>query len=149
MTVVMDAGTLREGSLDLVARVDVLIASEPFAEAMAGSGESHEQTLKKMRQMGPRQAVITLGPKGSVGLDGSGMVRQAAFPVVSRNTTGAGDVYHGAYIHGLLRGWDMRGCMRLASAAAALKCENSAGWDGIPDRRVVDRLLQEMEVESI
>ena len=149
MTVVMDAGTLRDGSLDLIAHVDVLISSEPFADALAHSGESYAQTLDKMKRMGPDQVVITLGSKGSVGLDGKGIVRQPAFPVVSKNTTGAGDVYHGAYIYGLLRGWDMRGCMRLASAAAALKCQNGGGWDGIPNRRVVDRLLQETEVESI
>ena len=73
MTVVMDAGTLRDGSLDLIAHVDVLIASEPFADALAGSGESYAQTLDKMKRMGPDQVVITLGSKGSVGLDGQGI----------------------------------------------------------------------------
>lgn len=143
MTVVMDAGTLRQGSLDLISRVHVLIASEPFAHALAGTDRSYEEVLQELREMGPRQVVITLGAKGSVGLDPDGIVRQAAFPVVSKNTTGAGDVYHGAYIYGLLKGYDMAACMAFASAAAALKCQNGRGWEGIPDKETVNRLLRQ------
>jgi len=145
MTVVMDAGTLREGSLDLVKRVDVLIASEPFAEALVGPEAPLQKALEELRAMGPREVVITLGARGSIGLNEAGMVRQAAFPVVSIDTTGAGDVYHGAYVFGLLEGWTMARCMAFASAAAALKCRNGGGWQGIPDIRAIQEFMKEAE----
>jgi ribokinase len=148
MIVVMDAGTLRQGTLDLVSRVDILIASEPFGDALIGEQTPRQKVLQRMRELGPRQAVITLGAKGSIGLDQSGMVRQDAFPVVSRDTTGAGDVYHGAYIYGLLQGWNMAKCMAFASAAAALKCTYGRGWEGIPDIQAIDGLMKGQNIDS-
>lgn len=141
MMVVMDAGTLRDKTLELVRRVDVLIASETFAEAFMGAHESYQTSLEELRKLGPRQAVITLGAQGSIGLDHRGFHRQPPFPVVSRDTTGAGDVYHGGYIFGLLQGWDMADCMAFASAAAALKCQNGGGWAGIPDLKAVTQFM--------
>jgi fructose-1-phosphate kinase PfkB-like protein len=54
---------------------------------------------------------------------------------------GAGDVYHGAYIYGLLRGWGMRECMRFASVAAALECRQIGARKGIPRLAEVERFL--------
>jgi len=142
MTVVMDAGTLREGTLGLLSQVDILIVSEPFADALVGAEAPRQRSLEGLRELGPRQVVITLGAKGSVGLDRNGFVRQHAFPVVSMDTTGAGDVYHGAYTYGLFQRWNMAECMAFASAAAALKCMNGGGWRGIPDIKAIDGLMK-------
>ena len=143
MTVVMDAGTLRDGTLELIPGVDILIASESFADAFAGADVPRQKVLECLRELGPKQVVITLGAKGSIGLDQGRVVRQEAYPVVSRDTTGAGDVYHGAYIFGFLQGWSMARCMAFASAAAALKCRNGGGWDGIPDLRAIQNLMKD------
>lgn len=123
MTVVMDGGTLREGVRDLALHVDILIASETFASALIGSGQPIEDALFALQDLGPAQVAVTLGKQGSVGLDDHGVFRQEAFTVQALDTTGAGDVYHGAYIYGILQGWRMPKCMRFASAAAALKCK--------------------------
>ena len=143
VTVVMDAGTLREGTLELLSLVDVLIASETFAEPMIGAKESKKEVLQKLRKLGPRQVVITLGSRGSIGLANGKVVQQGAFPVISKDTTGAGDVYHGGYIYGLLQGWHMSDCMAFASAAAALKCLNGQGWRGIPNLDDVKLLMRD------
>ena len=52
------------------------------------------------------------------------VIIQKAFPVNAVNTNGAGDVYHGAYIFGIIMEWQARECMRFASAASAMKCEH-------------------------
>ncbi len=123
MTVVMDGGTLRKGTRNLAPLVDVLIVSETFASTLVGPGASLEDALYALRDLGPEQVAVTLGEKGSIGLNGRGIFRQEAFNVRAVDTTGAGDVYHGAYIYGLLQRWEMRECMRFASGAAALKCK--------------------------
>ncbi|MCG6877563.1 MAG: PfkB family carbohydrate kinase [Deltaproteobacteria bacterium] len=142
VTVVMDAGTFREGTLDLVSLVDVLIASETFADPMMGEKTPQEQALQRLSELGPRQVVITLGARGSIGLHNGKVVRQPAFSVVSKDTTGAGDVYHGGYIYGLLNGWNMPACMAFASSAAALKCRNGGGWRGIPTLHAIQNLMK-------
>jgi sulfofructose kinase len=132
LKVVMDAGTLRNGYLELVSMVDILIASERFGSALVGTDEPVEKALEALSKRGPKEVVITLGPKGSVGWKGGETVWQEAFPIKATDTTGAGDVYHGAYIYGLLKGWDMTECMRFASAASALKCMEMGARKGIP-----------------
>lgn len=143
MSVVMDAGTIREGTKELVGFVDVLIASETFAFPIVGTGAPPRIALEALRNWGPEQVVITLGAKGCVGLSDEGFIRQEAFPVVAKDTTGAGDVYHGAYIYGLLEGWDMSRCMRFASAASALKCKDIGAQTAIPDLETILEFMGE------
>jgi len=132
LKVVLDAGTLREGSLELVSQIDVLIASARFAVPLVGEGFSPEKALEALSRFGPKEIVITLGTKGSVGWNKGKVVAQSAFPADVVDTTGAGDVYHGAYIYGLLKGWNMKACMRFASATSALKCRAIGARAGIP-----------------
>ncbi len=142
MTIVMDAGTLRQGYRELVSLVDVLIASQGFGEALVGSGESPEKALKALAEWGPQEVIITLGAKGSVGWHDGNITSQDAFSVEVMDTTGAGDVYHGAYIYGLLQGWNMPECMRFASAASALKCTEIGGRKGIPSLEKVNEFMK-------
>jgi len=142
MTVVMDAGTMREGSKELSKLVNILIASETFATPLVGQDASRDTALRALRELGPEQVIITLGAKGSIGLNSQGIVRQKAFPISAVDTTGAGDVYHGGYIYALLQGWDMRECMRFASATAALKCAEIGSQKGIPNLKDINALLR-------
>jgi len=141
LTVVLDAGTMREGSLELASMVNVLIASERFAEPLFGKGAPPEKVLDYLCRLGPREVVVTRGTKGSMGMSGDEIIRQDAYTVDAVDTTGAGDVYHGAYVYGLLKGWGMGGCMRFASAAAALKCRQIGARSGIPRLAEVERFL--------
>ena len=143
LKVVMDAGTMREGARELASLVDVLIASERFTEPLAGPHASPEAALDALRRLGPKEVVVTLGPKGSIGWDGEEIRFQTAFPIDAKDTTGAGDVYHGAYIYGLLRGWRMPECMRFASAVSALKCQAIGARKGIPRLDEVNQFIRQ------
>ncbi len=146
MTIVMDAGSMREGSTKLVSLVDILIASERFAEPLVGI-DTHDRALKALYELGPKTVIITLGAKGSVGWDGRRIFFQNAFPIKALDTTGAGDVYHGAYIYGLLQKWSIPQCMRFASATAALKCRAIGARKGIPGlKEVREFMLQHPEI---
>ncbi len=149
MTVVMDAGTMREGAGELTRLVDVLIASRTFPQPLVGSNASPLDALHALKTLCPGRIVVTMGSSGSIGLDGSEVIRQKAFPVEAVDTTGAGDVFHGAYIYGILRGWSMDRCMRFSSAASALKCRNA--WDegdGMPDLHSVLRMSDAVPKEK-
>lgn len=142
MTVVMDAGTMRKGYRELASLVDVLIASERFYSPLASPDQPVEAILESLRAWGPKQVIVTLGPKGSIGWEGRKIIQQKAFPVRARDTTGAGDVYHGAYVYGILQGWDMARCMRFSSAVSAIKCQVVGTTRGIPGIEDIHRFLE-------
>ncbi len=62
--------------------------------------------------------------------------------VRARDTTGCGDVFHGAYALGLGEGLSVERAARFATAVAALKAERGQAWIGMPGRTEVDTLLQ-------
>jgi sulfofructose kinase len=139
--VVFDAGTLRDGYLDLVKQTDFLICSETFFRQFH-PGRDDKEGLQQLHAMGPKHAVVTLGANGSLGYDGRNYYRQKAFEVDAMDTTGAGDVYHGAYIYALVQGNSLEECMRFASAVAALKCTKMGGRAGIPTIDEAERFLR-------
>ena len=102
---------------------------------------SRIKALKKVRALGCRVAAVTLGAQGTLWLDDAGVHRQAAFAVKAVDTTGAGDVFHGAYTLAIGEGQTVTQAMRFASAVAALKCTRRGGRAGIPSRAEVDLFL--------
>ncbi len=94
-----------------------------------------------MKPFGSKAATITLGNKGSITLAGDEIFRTPAFNVEVVDTTGAGDVFHGGYIYGLLQGRDIKDVVRFASAFAALKCRRLGGRAGIPGLKEVKTFL--------
>jgi sulfofructose kinase len=138
--VIYDAGSPREGMEALIANTDVLVASELFAAEVGGGALA--ESLRRLNTMGPRTVVITIGEEGSVGMEGDETFIVPAVQVDVVDTTGAGDVYHGAFIYGLLQGWDLNRRMRFANAAAALKCRFIGGRAGIPELPDIYRALK-------
>jgi sugar/nucleoside kinase (ribokinase family) len=129
--VLLDANTLSEGMGELIALADVVIAGERFLSEVAPRGEL-EDSLAELTHMGPRTAVVTLGPSGSIGLEGNKLVRQAAFPVPAVDTTGAGSVYAGAFARALLDRMPLEKGMQFADAAAALSCRELGARAALP-----------------
>lgn len=127
--IMLDAGRVREGMIELAALSDYIVCSEDFAK---GISPDIRVALKKLSLLSPRAATITLGKRGSITWADGAVFRQSAFKVKAVDTTGAGDVFHGGYIYGLLEGWDIKKTVEFASAFAALKCLKPGGRSGIP-----------------
>ena len=106
-------------------------ADEEPVPALAG--EQLLEAARQLRSHGPRVVVVTEGELGSWCASDEGELHTPAYavaPVV--DTTGAGDVFHGAYMLGRARRWDLETCLKVASATAALKCRKLGGRAGIP-----------------
>ena len=127
---------------ELLRRVDVLIAPRHFARAIGCKGDL-DAALDAIHELGPTTAVITLGADGWVSSDSSGRGRGSAFQVEVVDTTGAGDVFHGAFAYGLARGWDTARCAEFASAVAAIKCTKPGGRTGLPSLAQAVAFLRE------
>lgn len=137
---VYDAGYYSPKALDLIRLTDTLIASEYFARSY--SSKPPEEIAVEMLQYGPSIVCITLGNRGCVVATEQEVFHQPAFRVNVVDTTGAGDVFHGAFIFGLLKGYDVRRTAEFASAVAAIKCTKLGGRAGIPTLQQTEEFLR-------
>ena len=129
--VLIDAGSLREGVRELLPLCDYIIASEHFAQQISGS-TNLGKALDVLSSFGPKASAVTLGERGCIAFADDKFIEVAGFAVQAVDTTGAGDVFHGAYLFGVLQGWDAYRCCVFANAVAALKCRKLGGRAGIP-----------------
>jgi ribokinase len=129
---------------ELLALVDHLIVSKSFAEKFTGRNDP-ARAAKGLWTEQRKAVVVTCGVEGcwyvSHGHPGTAR-HQPAFPVKTVDTTGCGDVFHGAYASALARGVELEERIRFASAAAALKAARPGGQAGIPTREVVEGFLR-------
>jgi sulfofructose kinase len=88
---------------------------------------------------------VTLGADGTCWLAQGELHRQSAFSVLARDTTGAGDTFHGAYALAIAQEKSIEQAMRYAAAAAAIKVRCGEGWDGMPDPAAIEQLLRSEE----
>ncbi|HVY36901.1 MAG TPA: PfkB family carbohydrate kinase [Polyangia bacterium] len=138
ITVLLDARGLGPGMGELLDLSDVVIGNERFAAEFSHSSDM-KRSLLELTQMGPKIAVLTLGEEGAIALENETLVRQPALPVEVYDTTGASDVFRGAFIYGTLQGWPLDRCLPFANAAAALNCTQLGGVGGIPTLAAVTR----------
>lgn len=133
--VMLDAGSLRPGMMELAGMCDYVVCSERFARELVSNQPGPAdpiKTLEELSALNPVAATVTLGVRGSVTRSGAEVFATPAFEVPVVDTTGAGDVFHGGYAYGVLRGWDLPRTVRFASAFAALKCTRPGTRTGIP-----------------
>lgn len=126
----------------LVERVDHLVISERFARQWTAATEP---AAAAAQLWSPRRkaVVVTAGAAGCWYCTGPGeqAIHFPAFAVAAQDTTGCGDVFHGAYAAALAEGQAVAHCVTWASAAAALKAQRLGGQAGIPDRQQVEEFL--------
>jgi sulfofructose kinase len=117
----------------LLELTDICIVARQFAFAFSGV-EDVELAAEKLLQAGPEIVVVTAGAEGSwVSLKNGSRFHQPAYEIGQAvDTTGAGDAYHGAFLHGIVTGLEIRGCAALASAVAAMNTRQLGGRGAIP-----------------
>ncbi len=135
---VAELPTLRE----LIGLADYAVFSESGLEAFAGTSAS--QALASALAAGASIAVVTRGANGIDWMDGAtpGTVRRLpAHPIDTVvDTTGAGDVFHGALALAIAEAQPLEQALQFANVAASLKCA-SEGARSAPRREVVDAIL--------
>lgn len=129
----------------LARSVTHLVAAEECVREVCGDvwdANAPEPSLGRLRQFTGQWVGVTLGAEGFVYDAGDGACWVPAPPILVVDTTGAGDVFHGAFAYALARGWNARMCARFASVAAALSCRG-VGREAIPTLDEVTAFLVE------
>ncbi len=144
-TVVIDADAV-DGLRQILPGIHHAILSEDLYMREFGPDEHYERNLEQLHRLQPggrAVTVVTLGEKGCAGLDETGsFFRLPACGIRAVDTTGAGDVFHGAYIAGRFGGLSAAEACRQASAVSALKCLKIGGRAGIPTQQQVREFMR-------
>lgn len=114
----------------LLPLTDHAIFSEPALTAFASSAD--DKSLAALARFGCRVVAVTRGEGGVSWYEDRRLHRQAAYAVEVVDTTGAGDVFHGAYALAIGAGLEVRAAMAFSAATAAMKCRHAGGRNGIP-----------------
>jgi sulfofructose kinase len=136
-----DLDRLTERTEELVAAVSVPIFAENLPNALSGERDP-EAALRQLRRHHDGLFVVTLGPRGAMALDGDRLIHVPGFEVEAVDTTGAGDVFRGGFIYGLLQQWPVDRVLRFANAAAAVSCTRTGALDSVPSLEDTRRLLE-------
>ena len=129
---VLDGDVTPQDISELVALSDHAAFSEPGLARLVGTKES-EYGLKKAQALTNGHVYVTRGSEGCDWIKNNVLQHQPGFAVDVVDTTGAGDVFHGALAFSLASGNAMEDAVRFASGVAALKCTRPGGRAGIPD----------------
>ncbi len=141
--VMLDASVLPGGINKLLLSVDYLITSKSFLLEYSGNEDIDYSLNRLYRESKPEILVTTLGERGSAAFINGKVVYIDTFKVDAKDTTGAGDVFHGAFIFGINKKWDLKDIIIFSSAVAALKCREYGGREGIPDYENTLKFLNE------
>lgn len=129
---VLDGDVTPQDIRELVALSDHAAFSEPGLARMIGINDPKEG-LKKAQTLTNGHVYVTRGREGCDWIENNTLQHQSGFTVNVVDTTGAGDVFHGALAFSLANGNTPQDAVRFASGVAALKCTRPGGRAGIPD----------------
>jgi sugar/nucleoside kinase (ribokinase family) len=144
---ILDAGSLRTGTRELAGRVDFVVCSEKFAREFSGvpdlnTAEQQATALGALHRCNGHPVVVTCGERGVLHGTGERVDRLPALPVEIRDTTAAGDIFHGAFAYGVLKGLPWLDTLRLATVAASLSVAERGGRTSIPSLAKVQEALR-------
>jgi sugar/nucleoside kinase (ribokinase family) len=147
--VTVDVDTIYDGFERVLPNVDYLVASSEFPGNWTGKRDPFEALEALQIEYGMKVAAMTLGARGSLArVDGS-FVYAPAFVVNCADTTGAGDVFHGAFCYSVLQGMAMPETLEFSNAMAALNCTAIGARGGIRGLDEVRKLMSQGERRSL
>ncbi|MCL4376893.1 MAG: carbohydrate kinase family protein [Actinobacteria bacterium] len=148
LKVMIDTNKVMEGTKRLLANADYLILPQSFLYDYTGLKDIKDALLRIKKEYDPEILVVTIGIEGSLALVNNGFLYVKTFKEIERkDTTGAGDVYHGAFLFGIIHGWSVKDIMVFSSAASSIKCMSYGGRNGIPNFDATMRFLKEHDID--
>ena len=146
--VTADIDNIYEGLPELLPLIDVLITSAEFPHRLTGISDERASLVETKARYGCAVVGVTRGARGALVYCQGEFIESPAFAVPGgcRDTTGAGDAFHGGFIYGMLHGEDMEACMKLGNAVAALKCRGLGGRTALPTAEELKEFLASKSV---
>ena len=139
--VVADLDTVYPKIERLLPHLDFIVAASDFPPALTGIEDPFESLAIMSLEYKIHTAGMTLGRDGALVFSSGRYYYSPGFVVDAVDTTGAGDVFHGAFVYGLVRGWEMERLLDFANAMAALNCTALGARGGIAKETEAEQLI--------
>lgn len=148
--VVLDAGRASKEVVELAQMVNYVVASKDFAEEVTGikinydDQETLKQLYSRLESMFSGMIVITLEDKGCIYKYNGELGIMDALEVEALDTTGAGDIFHGAFVYGLTKGYNINVVLTIATIAGSLSVTKVSGR-AVPSKEEMRRYIHDFE----
>lgn len=146
--VTVDVDTIYPGFENVLPNVDYLIASSEFPGRWTRLEDPFKALEKLQTDFGMKVAAMTLGAHGALARIDGEFVYAPAFVINTIDTTGAGDVFHGAFCYAVLQDMAIDEALEFSNAMAALNCLGLGARGHIAGLAEVRRLIQHAERRS-
>ncbi len=137
----LDVDTVYAGFDAVLHNVDYLVAGSSWPGKWTGAADPFDALSLLEREYRCAVTAMTLGSRGSLALFQGEWYYSAAFQVDCVDTTGAGDVFHGAFCCAMLDGMAMEAALEFSNAAAALNCTAIGARGHVPTRTEIKTLM--------
>lgn len=141
----IEARELEESIEQIAASLDAVFLNRRLAQAIAPTPQS---AAERLLDLGVGTAAITLGNEGVLVAEQQQIALLHPPPTEVRDTTGAGDVFAGAFLAAWLEGGDAGQAGRFAVAASAISVSGEGARGHLPDRKEVERVLDLVEMKE-
>jgi sulfofructose kinase len=139
--VVADLDTVYKKVEKIFPLIDYLIASANFLPAVTGRNDPFHVLEYMSREYKIRAPGMTLGRDGALVYNEGRFYYSPGFVIETVDTTGAGDIFHGAFAYGLLQGWGIEQILDFSNAMAGLNCTRVGARGGIATRAEAEELI--------
>jgi len=138
-----DIDNVYEGLPDLLPLIDIMIGSKEFPRRVTGIADERQALIELHARFGCAIVGMTVGAAGAVVYCEGEFIESRGFvaPGGCKDTTGAGDAFHGGFLYGFLTGADLETSLQFANAVAALKCSALGARTALPSKAELDSFL--------
>jgi sulfofructose kinase len=148
MPITVDVDTIYHGFDRVLGSIDYLVASSEFPGQWTSERDPFRALELIQGEYGMRVAAMTLGAHGALARAEGRFVYSPAFVVNCLDTTGAGDVFHGAFCYAVLQGMSLAETLEFSNAMAALNCTQVGARGGIASAGEARALMERAERRS-
>lgn len=143
--VTCDVDTIYSGFDRVLHSVDYLVASSEFPGQWTSDRDPFRALETIQSEYAMKCAAMTLGSHGALARIGGKFYYSPAFVVNCVDTTGAGDIFHGAFCYAVLKGMSIQETLEFSNAMAALNCTKLGARGGIATMAEARALMERGE----
>lgn len=148
---IIDAGRNEKEVLELCSICNYVVCSKYFAEQVTDKkfdftkNETIREIYLTLKQMFPGKIIVTLEERGSL-YEKDGVIKiMPSIKVKPVDSTGAGDIFHGAFVYGLMKRYDIEKILKIANVAGALSTQKIGGRFSVPSKEDIRKIIRDFK----
>ncbi len=152
---IIDAGRNKPEIIELCKKVTYLVCSQEFAESVTNIkidvNDKNEinNLYHKMQETFNTNIVITLEANGSLTKINDEIKIIPSLKVKAIDSTGAGDIYHGAFTYGIVKNYHLKNILEISNITGAISVTRLGGRNSVPELKEVINVYNESKRNNI